>query len=88
MHHAGFRLIPGISSFHFSHFVVLQVTIPTNGQAVSLLLLLRSKNIAAIQLEIKISVQAMRYNDVPAANIQNNVKNETLQPFKGEYHLD
>lgn len=59
-----------------------EVTTPTNGQDVSLRLMLRSKSTATIQLRINISVQAMRYNDMPAGKIQTNMNKETLQPFK------
>ncbi|KAM9361402.1 protein-glutamine gamma-glutamyltransferase 2-like [Symphorus nematophorus] len=53
-----------------------------NGKDVSLMLVLHSKSSVARQLSINISVQAMNYNGLPAANIQSAVKEETLQPGK------
>ncbi|XP_067360806.1 protein-glutamine gamma-glutamyltransferase E-like isoform X2 [Channa argus] len=57
-----------------------EVTKPTNGTDLSLVLVLHSKSAAAKQLSINISVQAMRYNGSPTVNIQSDVKEETLQP--------
>lgn len=64
--------------------VILQVSTPVNGNDVSLKLVLTSKSRAARPLLISISVQAMRYNGRPAANIQKELKEETLLPGKGE----
>nr|XP_046240951.1 protein-glutamine gamma-glutamyltransferase 6 [Scatophagus argus] len=59
-----------------------EVSKPMNGKDVSLKLVLHSKSAVAMQLSINISVQAMRYNGTPAANIKSEVKEETLQPGK------
>ncbi|XP_076604865.1 protein-glutamine gamma-glutamyltransferase 5-like [Chaetodon auriga] len=59
-----------------------EVTEPVNGKDVSLKLVLHSKSSVARPLSVNISVQAMNYNGVSAANIQSNVKEETLQPGK------
>lgn len=64
--------------------VILQVSTPVNGKDVSLKLVLSSKSREARPLLISISVQAMRYNGRPAANIQKELKEETLMPRKGE----
>ncbi|XP_068604449.1 protein-glutamine gamma-glutamyltransferase E-like [Brachionichthys hirsutus] len=59
-----------------------EVTMPKNGEDVSMQLLLHSETASAIQLRIKISVQAMRYNDQPDALIQKDAREETLHPGK------
>ncbi|XP_071329119.1 protein-glutamine gamma-glutamyltransferase E [Trachinotus anak] len=59
-----------------------EVSQPMNGKDVSLKLVLNSKSSVARLLSINISVQAMRYHGSPAVNIQNEVKEETLQPGK------
>lgn len=64
--------------------VVLQVSKPDNGKDVSLNLVVHSKSTVAIPLTINISVQAMKYNGTPAAKIQSEKKEETLQPTKGD----
>lgn len=66
------------------HDFSYQVSEPVNGQDVSLNLVLHSDSPAARPLSINISVQAMRYNGSPAVNIQTDVKEETLQPGKGD----
>lgn len=69
---------------HFSHCVLLQVTIPKNGEDVSLKLVVHSKNTVDMPLSVNVSVQAMRHNGTPAVNIQSEVKQGTLQPGKGD----
>ncbi|XP_034724646.1 protein-glutamine gamma-glutamyltransferase 5-like isoform X3 [Etheostoma cragini] len=59
-----------------------EVTLPKYCKDVRLMLVLQSKNSAAMQLSINISVQAMRYNGSPAGTIQTEVKEETLLPGK------
>ncbi|XP_026162493.1 protein-glutamine gamma-glutamyltransferase 2 isoform X1 [Mastacembelus armatus] len=59
-----------------------EVSKPRNGKDVSLKLVLQSESTAARLLSINISIQAMRYNGSPAANISSEVKDETLQPGK------
>ncbi|XP_029358611.1 protein-glutamine gamma-glutamyltransferase E isoform X1 [Echeneis naucrates] len=53
---------------------------PLNGQDLSLKLLLRSKSAISRLLSISISIQAMRYHGSPAATIQTETREETLQP--------
>ncbi|CAN9512634.1 unnamed protein product [Ophioblennius macclurei] len=55
-------------------------TQPINGNDVRLNLVLQSKSSAPKELTINISVQAMRYNGVPAANIQSEENVKTLNP--------
>lgn len=55
-----------------------------NGEDVSLKLVLHSESTADRPLSININVQAMRYNGSRAVNIQNELKEETLQPGKGD----
>lgn len=64
--------------------VLLQVSRPENGKDVTLKLVVTSKTSAALQLSINISVQAMRHNGTPAANILSEVKEEKLPPWKGD----
>ncbi|XP_034724648.1 protein-glutamine gamma-glutamyltransferase 5-like [Etheostoma cragini] len=59
-----------------------EVTPPKNCEDVRLMLVLQSKNSAAMQLSINISVQAIRHNGSPAGTIQTEVKEETLLPGK------
>ncbi|XP_076013105.1 protein-glutamine gamma-glutamyltransferase 2 [Genypterus blacodes] len=59
-----------------------EVSKPRNGQDVSLKLLVNSKDRVTRTLSFNISVQAMTYNGSSAANIQSEVKDETLQPGK------
>ncbi|XP_070758523.1 protein-glutamine gamma-glutamyltransferase E-like [Enoplosus armatus] len=59
-----------------------EVSKPMNGKDVSLQLVLHSEISDARPLSINVSVQAMRYNGSPAATIQTEVKEETLQPGK------
>uniref|UniRef100_A0A7N6FF45 Protein-glutamine gamma-glutamyltransferase 2 n=1 Tax=Anabas testudineus TaxID=64144 RepID=A0A7N6FF45_ANATE len=61
-----------------------QVSKPMNGEDVSLKLVLHSESTADRPLSININVQAMRYNGSRAVNIQNELKEETLQPGKGD----
>ena len=61
--------------------MVLQAPNPVNGKDVRLRLVLHSS--VTRQLSVNISVQAMRYNGLPAANIQSEVKKATLHPLKG-----
>lgn len=63
---------------------MLQVTVPKNGEDVSLKLVVHSKNTVYMLLSVNISVQAMRHNGTPAVNIQRVAKQETLQPGKGD----
>lgn len=63
--------------------MVLQVTKPENGKDVQLKLVVTSKTTVELQLSINISVQAMKHEGTPAANIQSEVKEVTLQPQKG-----
>ncbi|XP_068560608.1 protein-glutamine gamma-glutamyltransferase 2-like [Cebidichthys violaceus] len=58
-----------------------EVTPPINGKDVRLKLVLQSKSTAARPLSINIRVQAMRYNGELGVNIQNEVKEKTLQPW-------
>lgn len=67
-----------------SHCVALQVSKPENGKDVSLKLVVHSKNTAAMPLSVNISVQAMTHKGTPAVNIQTELKEETLQPGKGD----
>ncbi|KAK9529613.1 hypothetical protein VZT92_013693 [Zoarces viviparus] len=62
----------------FMHFE--EVTPPTNGKDVRLKLVLQSMSTAARPLSINIRVQAMRYNGESGMNIQNEMKEKTLQP--------
>ncbi len=73
-------------SLHFSLLfcVVLQVTIPKNGEDVDLKLVLHSESTAAMKLHISIGVQAMTYNNKVAVNIQEDKVEKTLQPGDGE----
>ena len=64
--------------------MTLQVTPPTNGKDVMLKLVLQSKSSVARQLSIDITVQARKYNGTPAAKIQHEVKDKTLEPGEGE----
>lgn len=64
--------------------MLLQVSRPENGKDVTLKLVVTSKTSVALQLSINISVQAMRHNGTPAANILSEVKEETLQPREGD----
>ncbi|XP_070759192.1 protein-glutamine gamma-glutamyltransferase 2-like [Enoplosus armatus] len=59
-----------------------EVSKPMNGKDVSLQLVLHSEISDARPLSINVSVQAMRYTGSPAATIQTEVKEETLQPGK------
>uniref|UniRef100_A0A4W6ERX5 Protein-glutamine gamma-glutamyltransferase 2 n=1 Tax=Lates calcarifer TaxID=8187 RepID=A0A4W6ERX5_LATCA len=59
-----------------------EVSKPMDGKDVSLRLVLHSESSVARPLSINISVQAMKYNGSPAANIQTEVKEETLEPGK------
>ncbi|XP_068560609.1 protein-glutamine gamma-glutamyltransferase 2-like [Cebidichthys violaceus] len=63
----------------FMHFE--EVTPPINVKDVRLKLVLQSKSTAARPLSINIRVQAMRYNGELGVNIQNEVKEKTLQPW-------
>lgn len=56
-----------------------------NGRDVSLKLLVNSKDRVARTLSFHIDVQAMRYNGTSAADIQSEVKEDTLQPGKGKH---
>ncbi|KAM3878477.1 protein-glutamine gamma-glutamyltransferase 2 [Diretmus argenteus] len=60
-----------------------EVTKPVSGQDVNLRLMLDSRDLAPRPLSVNISVQAMRYTGVPAANMQTEVKEDTLQPGQG-----
>ncbi|XP_047438331.1 protein-glutamine gamma-glutamyltransferase 6 [Mugil cephalus] len=53
-----------------------------NTEDVKLNLLLSSESKAPRPVSVNVSVQAMRYNRSPAANIQTNTREETLQPGK------
>lgn len=64
-------------------FVLVQVTRPENGKDVNLKLVVTSLTSAVLQLSINTSVQAMRHNGTPAANILSEVTEETLEPWKG-----
>lgn len=64
--------------------MLLQVSRPENGKDVYLKLVVTSKTSVALQLSINISVQAMRHNGTPVVNILSEVKEETLQPRKGD----
>lgn len=64
--------------------VTLQVTKPENGKDVSLRLVVHSKNNVAMMLSVGISVQAMRHNGTPGANIKNEVVEKRLQRGRGE----
>ncbi|XP_018533750.1 LOW QUALITY PROTEIN: protein-glutamine gamma-glutamyltransferase 2-like [Lates calcarifer] len=59
-----------------------EVSKPMDGKDVSLRLVLHSESSVARPLSINISVQAMKYNGSPAANIQTELKEETLEPGK------
>lgn len=66
-----------------SHCAALQVSEPLNGEDVRLKLVMHSEIKVPRPLSIKISAQGMRYNGSPVVKIQNEVKEETLQPQKG-----
>ncbi|KAM6927854.1 protein-glutamine gamma-glutamyltransferase 5 [Xenentodon cancila] len=59
-----------------------EVSEPVNGQDVNLMLVVTSDIRVARQLSINVSVQAMRYNGMPAKHIQTEVMEKTLQPGK------
>lgn len=63
--------------------MLLQVSRPENGKDVTLKLVVTSKTSVALRLSINISVQAMRHNGTPAANVLSELRDETLQPGKG-----
>ncbi|XP_029920271.1 protein-glutamine gamma-glutamyltransferase E-like [Myripristis murdjan] len=59
-----------------------EVSTPVNGQDVELKLLVHSSNGVSRPVSINISVQAMKYTGTPAATIQKEKKEETLQADK------
>ena len=62
----------------------LQVSKLTNGEDLSLRLVVHGQNTVARLLSVNISVQTMRYNGSLASNIQTETKEETLQPWQGD----
>lgn len=64
--------------------MTLQVSQPENGKDVSLKLVVHSESTVATPLSVNISVQAMSHTGRPAANIQRQLTEETLQPGEGD----
>lgn len=62
---------------------MLQVTKPESWKDLNLNLVVSSGSSAPLKISINISVQAMRHNGTPAANIHTAVTEETLHPGKG-----
>lgn len=73
-----------VPRFSYGLLFMLQVSTLMNGHDVKLNLLLHSGDAVTRQLSIKISAQAMKYTGKPAATIQKETKEETLQADKGK----
>lgn len=58
---------------------------PENGKDVNLALVVHSRNRVDMPLSIVVSVQTMRHNGTPSANIKNEVTEATLQPNQGNH---